>query len=37
MLAIPLAGMIWQKLMQKADGQNLMSLLAVIWKYRRTI
>ncbi|CAJ1455158.1 unnamed protein product [Effrenium voratum] len=36
LLVLPLAGLLWQKLLGKADGQNLVSLLAVIWKYRRT-
>ncbi|CAK9118585.1 unnamed protein product, partial [Durusdinium trenchii] len=36
LLVLPFAGMLWQKLIGKADGQNLASLLAVIWNYRRT-
>jgi len=36
LLLLPLAAYLWQKISSKVGGQNLSSLLAVIWKYRRT-
>eukprot|EP00438_Fugacium_kawagutii_P004812 Skav200846 [mRNA] locus=scaffold2131:193758:195111:- [translate_table: standard] len=32
---LPLAGLLWRKLMGNVNDQNLVSLLAVIWKYRK--
>jgi len=36
LLVLPFAGLLWQKLIGKVNDQNITSLLAILWKYRRT-